>query len=320
MIEVTDRDSLDLRMSAAAQWAPLARFAVAEARLARWAAQRPLRRFGYEFLRFGVKQAWSCLFGFLMVALLIGTHFAYPRDVFLARYDFLFLAALAIQALLIATRFESLQEAKVILLFHLVGTIMEVFKTAVGSWVYPDPAFFRIGGVPLFTGFMYAAIGSYMMRAWMVFDFRFIGHPPVWTVAALAGAIYVNFFLHHYLWDLRILLFAATAALFARTWIYYRVHHSWRSMPLLLAALLAAIFIWFAENIGTFTRTWLYPNQLAVWSPVGAAKLGSWFLLQIVSYALVVSVKPPHAPDAGPLELSRERHRRRLENHSARVS
>lgn len=315
-----DPGFFDPRASAAAQWAPLARFAIAEARLARWASQRPLRRLTYEFLRFGVKQAWSCLFGFLMVGLLIATHFVYPREFVIARYDFLFLAALAIQALLLATRFETLQEAKVILLFHLVGTAMEVFKTAVGSWIYPDPAFFRIGGVPLFTGFMYAAIGSYMMRAWVVFDFRFIRHPPIWMVAALAAAIYANFFLHHYLWDLRIALFAATAALFARTWIFYRVHHSWRSMPLLLAALLAASFIFLAENIGTFTRTWLYPSQLAVWSPVGAAKLGSWFLLQIVSYALVVAVKRPRAPDAEPLELSRERHRRRLADYSAPVS
>ena len=42
-----------------------------------------------------------------------------------------------------------------IAIFHVVGTAMEVFKTAVGSWIYPGDAFFRIGGVPLFTGFMY---------------------------------------------------------------------------------------------------------------------------------------------------------------------
>jgi uncharacterized membrane protein YoaT (DUF817 family) len=306
-------------VSAVAQCAPLARLAVAEARLARWAAQRPVRRLLYEFLRFGVKQAWSSLFGILMVALLIATHLYYPRGAALARYDFLFLAVLSIQALLILARFESLQEAKVILLFHVVGTIMEIFKTAVGSWVYPEAALFRIGGVPLFTGFMYAAIGSYMMRAWTVFDFRFTRHPPVAAVVALAAAIYANFFLHHFVYDLRAGLFVLTAALFARTSISYRVHHSWRSMPLLLAAALASVFIYFAENIGTFTHTWLYPNQLVSWSPVGLTKLGSWFLLQIVSYALVVAMRAPLAPDAEPLLRSRERHRERLAAYSARA-
>lgn len=302
--------------TAAAQWAPLKRFVVAEAHMARWAAQGPVRRLVYEFVRFGVKQAWACLFGGIMVALLIATHFFYPQTAWLARYDFLFLAALLVQALLIASRFESLQEARVILLFHVVGTIMEIFKTSVGSWIYPEPAFFRIGGVPLFTGFMYAAIGSYMMRAWTVFDFRFVRHPPTWTVAVLAAAIYANFFLHHYVVDMRVALFLAAAVLFGRTWIFYRIHHSWRSMPLLLAALLAAIFIWIAENVGTYTRTWLYPNQFAGWSPVGFAKLGSWFLLQIVSYALVALNRRPEPPDQAPLLASRERHRRRLAAHS----
>jgi uncharacterized membrane protein YoaT (DUF817 family) len=33
--------------------------------------------------------------------------------------------------------------------------------------------------VPLFTGFMYAAIGSYIARCWRLFDFRFTRHPPL---------------------------------------------------------------------------------------------------------------------------------------------
>ncbi len=74
----------------------------------------------------------------------------------------------------------------------------------------------------------------------------------------------------------------------------------------------AAIFIWFAENIGTFTQTWLYPSQRAGWSPVGVQKLGSWFLLQIVSYALVICVRRPQPPDAEPVRASKERHEKRL--------
>src|SRR6478735_3090609 len=177
---------------AAAHWAALRPFIAAEHRIAERMAQRPLTAALYEFLRFGMKQAWACLFGGLMVALMIGTHLWYPASAPLARYDFLFLAALAIQALLLAFKLETFEEAKVIFVYHVVGTIMEIFKTSVGSWIYPEPSFFRIAGVPLFTGFMYACIGSYICRAWRLFDFRFTHHPSRATLIALSIAIYVN--------------------------------------------------------------------------------------------------------------------------------
>ena len=64
-------------------------------------------------------------------------------------------------------------------------------------------------------------------------------------------------------------------------------------MPLLLGLVLVTAFIWIAENIGTFTKTWLYPNQRTGWSLVSAGKFGSWFLLLIISYTLVVLIKKP---------------------------
>ncbi len=134
--------------SAAAHWAPLARFVDAEAQLARWAAQRPATGFIYEFLRFGVKQARACLFGGAMLVLLLGTYLWYPQNAALARYDFLFLMAVAIQIGMLVFRLETLDEAKVILIYHVVGTVMEVFKTDVGSWIYPGPSIFHIAGVP----------------------------------------------------------------------------------------------------------------------------------------------------------------------------
>lgn len=299
--------------STAELWPPLARFVTTEAVIGqRAAAAGGWRYFAYEFLRFGMKQAWACLFGGLMVGLVLATRVFYPEHAALARYDFLFLAALAIQLLLLAFRFESPREAGVIAIFHVVGTVMELFKTAHGSWVYPEAALFRIEGVPLFSGFMYASVGSYMMRAWALFDFRFTRHPPLWQVSALAAAIYVNFFTHHYVWDARWLLFAAAALIFGRTTIHYRIHHRWRTMPLLLAAFLAAFFIFLAENAGTVSHTWLYPHQLTAWRPVGMAKLGSWFLLQIISYALVAMVCRPAEPDEEPLARSRARHADRL--------
>ena len=282
---------------AASSWPLIARFAAAERRLASWAAQGRLRALIYEFLRFGCKQAWACLFGGVMVALLLATHWWYPRDALLARYDFLFLAALMIQLIMLAAKLETLDEAKVILIYHAIGTLMEVFKTDIGSWVYPDTARFHIAGVPLFSGFMYASIGSYIARCWRLFDFRFSKHPPLWALGVLGAAIYANFYTHHYIADMRVLLFAACAVLFRRTWVHYRIWRVHRRMPLLLGLFLVALFVWIAENVGTFTATWLYPHQATAWSIVRFGKLGSWFLLLVVSYALVAAVNRPQRED-----------------------
>jgi uncharacterized membrane protein YoaT (DUF817 family) len=58
---------------------------------------------------------------------------------------------------------------------------------------------------------------------------------------------------------------------------------------MLLGLVLVALFIWLSENIGTFTKTWLYPVQLHGWTPVSVGKLGSWFLLLIISYTMVAA-------------------------------
>lgn len=250
-----------------------------------------------EFIVFGLKQAWACLFGGAMLALIIGTRILWPDDAGLTRYDFLFLAALSIQLAMLALKLETLDEAKVILVFHVVGTAMEVFKTSAGSWIYPEESIFRIGAVPLFSGFMYAAVGSYLARITRIFDMRYSAYPPVWTTAVLAAAIYINFFAHHFTVDIRIGLFAVTALLFYRTSVHYRVFRFRHRMPLLLGFLLVALFIWFAENIGTWSRAWLYPGQEAGWTPVSIQKLGAWYLLMIISFVLVTLIHRPQPPD-----------------------
>jgi len=271
-----------------------------DARAALWARARGRTAVAlHEFVCFGVKQASACLFGGSMV-LLLGLSWAfYPPHAPLARYDFLTLAALVIQCVLIASRLETLEEAKVILLFHVVGTVMEVFKTSVGSWIYPEHSLLRIGGVPLFSGFMYASVGSYIARAWRLFEFRFTWHPPFVATVWLAVAIYINFFTHHFLPDLRWLLFAAVALLFGRTYVYFRIRDAHRRMPLLLGFLLVAMFIWFAENIGTFSAAWRYPMQHHGWRMVPLSKLGAWFLLMIISYVMVSAVARPAKREEG---------------------
>jgi uncharacterized membrane protein YoaT (DUF817 family) len=260
------------------------------------AADRRATRWGLEFLMFGLKQGWACLFGGLMLALLLGSALFYPEGAALARYDFLVIGAVIIQAAMLLFRLESLEEAKVILAFHVAGTIMELFKVEAGSWLYPEPSLLRIGEVPLFSGFMYAAVGSYIARIWRIFDIRFHRYPPLWTTWLLAGAIYVNFFAHHWLPDVRWALFAATALLFWRTTFFYTPDRMRLPMPALAGFFLVAVFIWAAENIGTWSRAWLYPSQAEHgWSPVSLAKLGSWYLLMIISVVLVSLVRRPEA-------------------------
>lgn len=278
---------------------PHTRFAAIRARLEAFEPRPGWRAWFYEFLLFGFKQGWACLFGALILLLLLCTRLWYPAHAALARYDFLTLAAIAIQLAMLLFRLETLEEAKVILAFHVVGTVMELFKTAHGSWTYPEPALLRIGGVPLFSGFMYAAVGSYIARVWRIFDFRFSAYPPRGLTTVLAVAVYVNFFAHHWLPDIRLALFAAMGLLFWRTRVHFRNWRGHRWMPLLLGWFLVALFIWLAENIATFSHAWLYPAQEQGWHPVSPAKLGAWYLLMYISFVLVAAVHSPQEPEDG---------------------
>lgn len=252
----------------------------------------------WEFFLFTFKQAWACLFGGTLLALVLLTKLFYPAHAALARYDFLFLAALSIQALLLILRMETIREAKIILVFHVVGTVMELFKTHAGSWEYPEANLFRIGHVPLFSGFMYASVGSYLARVTRIVDMRFTRYPSTAITVALAILIYVNFFTHHYLPDIRVALFVFVAMAFGPTMVYYRSYRRYRRMPLLLGFALVALFLWLAENIGTFAHIWVYPHQREGWHLVRFAKFGSWFLLMIISFILVTLVHRPRLPPA----------------------
>jgi uncharacterized membrane protein YoaT (DUF817 family) len=137
-----------------------------------------LRRFTVEFLYFGVKEARACLF----VVLFFTAVFSMPRNGLfgIPRYDALLLIAVAIQAWMVWAKLETWDELKAICLFHVIGFVLEVFKTSGGiqSWAYPDFAYSKIFGVPLFSGFMYAAVGSYVIQAWRLLDVRIRHHPP----------------------------------------------------------------------------------------------------------------------------------------------
>ena len=249
---------------------------------------RNVRRLpGGALWAFAIRQAWAALFGGLMLAAIIFTK--YVDLPWLARYDWLFIFAIFIQAFMLVTKLEKPHEVITIFLFHLVGLGMELFKTssAIGSWSYPGDAFFHAGNVPLFSGFMYAAVGSYIARSWRVLNLLFRPYPRRRFTVLLALAIYVNFFTHHYVYDFRYVLFAAVLLLYGRTWVGYSINEKVRRMPLVVGFVLIALFIWLAENVATYTSVWLYPAQVGHWRPVGIDKIGSWLLLMIISFIMV---------------------------------
>src|SRR5215510_8769026 len=248
-------------------------------------------RFAVEFLYFAVKEARACLFAGLFFAAV----FPMPRAGLwgVPRYDALLVFALAVQAWMLWAKLETFDELKAICLFHVVGFALEVFKTSAGiqSWAYPDFAYTKLFGVPLFSGFMYAAIGSYIIQAWRLFDLRVRHHPPYWMAALIAVLIYLNFFTHHYIGDYRWYLAACALGLYARASVIYRPLDRDRSMPLLAGFLLIGLFIWLAENIGTFFGVWRYPNQVGAWAAVHVGKWSSWSLLVIMTFTIVANLK-----------------------------
>ena len=262
---------------------------------------RGVARFLMEFWYFGIKQARSCLF----VGLFFGAVLLTPRAGLFGvpRYDLLLAAAIGIQIWMVWAGLETWDELKAVSLFHMVGFALEAFKVSGGiqSWSYPDFAYTKVFGVPLFSGFMYAAVGSYIIQAWRLLDLRIRHHPPYWMAALIALLIYANFFTQHYIGDYRWYLAACELGLYARNSVVYRPLDRERSMPLLLSFVLIGFFIWLAENISTFFGAWKYPNQLGAWSAVHVGKWSSWSLLVVMTFTIVAQLKHVkariHVPD-----------------------
>lgn len=252
---------------------------------------RGMTRFAAEFIYFGLKNARSCLF----VGLFFAAVFSVPKAGLLGipRYDALLIIALLIQFWMVWAKLETWDELKAITVFHVVGFALEVFKTSgsIQSWAYPDFAYTKEFGVPLFAGFMYAAVGSYIIQAWRLFDLRIRHHPPYWMAALVAVLIYANFFTHHYIGDYRWYIAAGVLGLYARSSVSFMPLDRERTMPLLLSFVLIGFFIWLAENISTFFGIWRYPNQMGAWSTVHWGKWSSWSLLVIMTFTIVVNLK-----------------------------
>ncbi len=253
--------------------------------------------FARELLAFAWQQACSCIFPLGIFAGLAVARLCEPA---IARYDAMLVLCVLMQAAMVRLRLETLDELKVICVFHVLGLGLELWKVHHGSWAYPGAGWTKVAGVPLYSGFMYASIASYMCQAWRRLRLEMLAWPPGWQTAGLGAAIYLNFFANAYLPDARWPIIAAMVAVFLRTSVRFRPNGSARSMPLIAAFFLIAAFIWLGENLGTYLDAWRYPHQRSGWHAVHLQKLSSWFLLVIVSLVLVAHLKRVKAGRATP--------------------
>jgi uncharacterized membrane protein YoaT (DUF817 family) len=159
----------------------------------------------------------------------------------------------------------------------------------------PDWALHRYDALLVFALLTQALFLRFGLETWAearvirIFEMRFAPYPPLWMTWALAAGIYLNFFAHHFLPDIRIGLLAATVLVFGRTRVWFCVAEQDRWMPMVVAGALSAGALWLAENVGTATGTWLYSGQRPD-HLVSFAKLGSWYLLLYVAFFTVTLV------------------------------
>jgi uncharacterized membrane protein YoaT (DUF817 family) len=244
-----------------------------------------------EFLRQGVI---SSLFPVVILVSLGVTAFTYKHGLGVpgvARYDLILIVCLLTQYIMWKTRLETTDEVRVIAVFHLLGLALELFKTGMGRWSYPEPSLFRLATVPLYSGFLYASVASCYCQAWRRMDLKLEHYPGSKWPSVLALAVYLNFFSNLILPDARWLIFAGVVAVYWRTRIRFTINRVEHSMPLALSFALVGLFVYVAENIGTLLGGWLYPNQHAGWQLVDSGKWSSWSLLVIISFIVVAVLK-----------------------------
>ncbi len=267
---------------------------------------------------FVVKQATSCLFAALI---LVGLAVTAIVDLPWPRYDALLVYALAVTLVLWLTKWETNRELGVIFGFHLLGLGAEIWGVSVGAWSYTDEGNARIFDVPLFSGFMYASIGSYICQAWRRLDMRVTEYRPV-LMTTVAVLMYVNFFTDDIGPDMRIPLSFAALVVLGRTRIHFTVAGRRIRMPLAIGIALTGMVVWLAENVGTYFGAWTWAYQRDGWEMVHVGTMGSWAILVSLSFALIATVKLfegrlyGHPGDRASVEASHHRYARREESHA----
>lgn len=238
---------------------------------------------------FGWKEALCCIFPVIIFASLAITKVIHVP--YVPRYDLILMICIVAQVAMVLFSLETIDELKVICLFHIIGLALELYKVHMGSWSYPEPGWSKIYGVPLYSGFMYASVASYICQAWRRMDLQITGWPGPVLPWLISGAIYLNFFTHHYIGDYRWVLIVLLCLIFYKTQIYFKIEELSLRLPLVVSFLLVGFFIWVAENISTLLGAWRYPDQEHAWQMVHLGKISSWFLLVVISLIIVAQLK-----------------------------
>ncbi|MBL1084086.1 DUF817 domain-containing protein [Streptomyces actinomycinicus] len=237
-----------------------------------------------QLVRFGVLQARACVFAVALLAGIGASRLLPPLPV--ARYDLVLVYGVLLTLVARRLGWETRRDTAVIAVCHAVGLLFELVKVRMGSWSYPEDALTKIAGVPLYGGFMYAAVAGYVCRARRLMRLRYTRYRAAATTL-VAAAVYLNFFTHHWIPDLRWPLALAMAAATAGTWVGFSVGAHRYRMPLAVSFVLIGFFLWVAENAATYAGAWSYPQQTGGWQPVPLTKFGAWALLISVTFVLV---------------------------------
>ena len=227
------------------------------------------------------------MFGAVFVVAILASAALWNADWAVARTDALFVFGVLGLVAMFALGWNALGDALPIGAVFLAGVVLEWQRTGAGAWAYEAGGVLQFGQKPLFVGFMYAAVGSYIIRSLRLKALMVTGMPAIWIGLGAGAVIYGSYFLSLPSW-VRPLLLTFVVIVFSGA----RVRSpsgSWLYVPVALA--MAAVLLWVAENVGTFTGTWSYPGQGA-YEFVSLSKIGAWFLLLNVCFLLVIYLGP----------------------------
>ncbi|HEY8930354.1 MAG TPA: DUF817 domain-containing protein [Mucilaginibacter sp.] len=242
----------------------------------------------YRFFIFVKQEALSCIFPVLVFSLLAISHLFAG---IIPRYDFMLIGCIAIQIAMFRLKLETKDEVLVICVFHLLGLMMELFKVHIGSWSYPEQAYTKFFGVPLYSGFMYASVASYLCQAWRRLDVKLHNWPHHRAARIIGACIYLNFFSNHFIPDLRYVIAIFILWYFRKAVVRFYIKDKAYQMPVIISFLLIGFFIWLAENVATRLGAWKYAYQHNAWTIVNTQKISSWDFLVIVSFIIIAELK-----------------------------